>query len=112
MTRALFICGKARKRSPTAADIVAEWDGFETDFAGLSRDVDEGLFAEQVVGDDVIAMMEVRQKKRLTALFGVLLGQKRVVVLGIPDRFEYMEPALVALLKPKLQKVFDRRIRG
>jgi len=43
MTNALFICGKARMRSTTAADISARWDGIEADFAGLSNDADEHL---------------------------------------------------------------------
>ncbi len=36
------------------------------------------------------------------ALFGPLLKDKRVVSLGVPDRFAYMQPELVALLSQKL----------
>jgi predicted protein tyrosine phosphatase len=41
MLRALFLCGKARIRSPTAADLAARLGGMEVDFAGLSEDADE-----------------------------------------------------------------------
>lgn len=105
MTRVLFVCGKARMRSPTAAQVVAGWAGIEADYAGLSRDADEMLSAEQVDWADVICVMERRQKKRLGDLFGSRLKDKRVVVLGVPDDFAFMEPALVERLRPKLREV-------
>lgn len=92
-------------RSPTAADVVAAWDGFTTDFAGLSNDADEKLSLDHIEWADTIIVMEQRQKKRLTALFGIALGQKRVVVLGVPDKFDYMQPELVTLLDQKLRNV-------
>ncbi len=103
MTRALFICGKARMRSPTAADICANRTGVETDFAGLSNDADEKLSSEHIEWADVIYVMEQRQKKRLISLFGSMLKTKRVVCLNVPDRFDYMQPELVALLREKLR---------
>lgn len=102
MTHALFICGKARMRSPTAADLVAGW-GVQADFAGLSHDADEMLSSEHIERADVIYVMEARQKKRLSALFGALLKDKRVVNLAIPDNYAYMQPELVVLLEQKLR---------
>lgn len=92
-------------RSPTAADIVANWPGFATDFAGLSRDADEQLSSDHIAWADVIAVMERRQKTKLNAAFGRYLAGKRVVVLDIPDRYGYMDPALVDRLTPVLQRV-------
>ena len=102
MTNVLFICGKARMRSPTAADLVLGWGG-NADFAGLSHDADEKVSSEHIDWADVIYVMEARQKKRLNALFGPLLRDKRVVSLGVPDRFAYMQPELVELLSQKLE---------
>jgi len=48
MANILFICGKARKRSPTAAAVAAERLGTPTDFAGLSADADEHVSTEQL----------------------------------------------------------------
>ena len=93
-------------RSPTAADIVASWDGVESDFAGLSNDADEKLSSEQIDWADVIVVMETRQKKRLTGLFASRLAHKRVMVLGIPDRYTFMQPELVRLMTPKLQLIW------
>lgn len=47
MTNALFICGKAHMRSPTAADIVLGWGG-SADFAGVSHDADEKVSSEHI----------------------------------------------------------------
>lgn len=103
MTNALFICGKARMRSPTAADIAAQLPGVASDFAGLSNDADEKLSREQLGWADVIFVMEARHAKRLKSLFPTALRAKRVIVLNIPDRFAYMDPDLIALLTPKLR---------
>lgn len=105
MKHVLFICGKARMRSPTAANIVASWPGFATDFAGLSKDADEQISSEHIEWADIIAVMERRQKTRLGTMFGAYLADKRVVVLNIPDRFDYMEPALIDRLTPVLERV-------
>jgi len=105
MTRALFICGKARMRSPTAADIVADWESVQSDFAGVSHDADEKISSEHIEWADVIYVMESRQKKRLLALFGPLLKAKRVVNLAIPDVYSYMQPELVTLLTQKLRSL-------
>jgi predicted protein tyrosine phosphatase len=102
---ALFICGKARMRSPTAAAIVAQWDGITTDFAGLSNDADEPIGPEQLAWADVICVMEARQAKRLKSLFPTHLHGKRIVVLNIPDTYGFMEDALIARLTPILRKV-------
>jgi predicted protein tyrosine phosphatase len=108
MTNALFICGKARMRSPTAADLAARMDGINADFAGLSADADERVSREHIDWADVILVMERRQKARLNQLFADRIGARRVVCLNIPDRFGYMEDALVALLQPALDRALRR----
>lgn len=94
-------------RSPTAADMVASWPGYETDFAGLSKDADELLSSEHLDWADIIVVMEKRQKSTLSCQFGAHLAAKRVVVLGVADKYAYMEPALQAILKPKLRKILQ-----
>jgi predicted protein tyrosine phosphatase len=105
MVYVLFICGKARRRSPTAADMASRIPGVEADFAGLSADADERLTAEQIDRADVVAVMERRQLARLKRQFGPRLGRARIVCLDVPDRYAYMEPALVARLQPRLDRI-------
>ena len=47
--------------------------------------------------------MEGVHRKRLMSAFGALLQHKRLVVLGIRDRYAYMEPELIEILKSKVR---------
>ncbi len=109
MTRILFICGKARMRSPTAAQIVGEIDGVETDFAGLSQDADERLSPEQLDWADLVVVMEKRQLARLKRPFKAALKGKRVVSLDIPDRYSFMQAELVARIRQQLPRLGVQR---
>lgn len=99
MKRLLFICGRGRLRSPTAAEVFAEYTNLETDFAGVNRDADVPVDPDQIVWADQIVVMETAQKNRLTRLFPDLIGGKKVSVLGIPDDYRFGEAALVRRLK-------------
>jgi len=46
--------------------------------------------------------MEKAYKARLSARVKAQLGGKRVVCLGIPDNYRFMEPALVKLLQTRV----------
>jgi predicted protein tyrosine phosphatase len=95
----LFVCSRNRLRSPTAEVVFADHPGVSTDSAGLADDAEVFLTAEQVEWADVILVMEAVHRSRLNRRFGKLLAGKRVVVLNIPDRYDYMDPELVELLR-------------
>lgn len=103
MKRVLFLCGKARMRSPTAAAITADWPNIETDYAGLSNDADEPISLDHIEWADEIYVMERRQKQCLNTLFGKHLKSKPIHVLNIPDIYAFMEPALIERLKTRLR---------
>ena len=105
MTNILFICGKARRRSPTAAAVAAQHLGQLTDFAGLSADADERIDPEQLAWADTIAVMEKAQLSRLKRQLGRHLKDKRLVCLDIPDNFEFMQPELVELVTSRLARI-------
>ncbi len=101
LRRALFLCGKNRRRSPTAEQLFSTWPGVEVASAGLSDDADTPVSGELLEWADLIFVMERAQKTRLTRRFGRHLNRQRVICLGIPDDFDYMEPALVEILLAK-----------
>jgi predicted protein tyrosine phosphatase len=101
----LFICGKARQRSPTADQIFANTPGWETDSAGLSADADVPLSAEQVEWATHIAVMEKRQLTRLRKAFPKLVSGRKLVLLDIPDTYAFMQPELIELLKQRIIRV-------
>jgi predicted protein tyrosine phosphatase len=101
----LFVCGRGRQRSPTAEQIFAERRDLETASAGISSDADIPLTSELVEWADVIFVMEKAQRTKLQKRFRASLKSKRVVCLDIPDRYAFMDPALVRLLEAKVSRL-------
>jgi predicted protein tyrosine phosphatase len=96
----LFLCSRNRLRSPTAEAIFASC-GTKTDSAGLSPDAEVILSPDQIEWADLILVMEKIHLARLNRDYGRYLKSKRVVVLGIPDRYDFMDPALIAVLEER-----------
>ncbi|GGD77772.1 low molecular weight protein tyrosine phosphatase family protein [Croceicoccus mobilis] len=99
----LFVCGRNRWRSPTAEAIFAGRGGLLTMSAGLSPDAEVPIDADLVSWADRIFVMERSQLRKLKRQFGALLAERRVVSLDIPDRYRFMEPALVDQLERKMR---------
>ena len=102
MQHVLFICSQNKLRSPTAEAVFAEMPGTDVDSAGLNNDAVVPLSPEQVAWADVIFVMERTHREKLSRKFKRHLHGQRVIVLGIPDNYAYMDPALVELLKKKV----------
>jgi predicted protein tyrosine phosphatase len=100
--KVLFICSQNKLRSPTAEAIFSEYEGLEVDSAGLDRDAEIPLSSEAIEWADVIFVMEKCHRSKLSKQFQPWLKNKRVICLDIPDEYEYMEPALIELLKKKV----------
>ncbi|UUY07955.1 low molecular weight protein tyrosine phosphatase family protein [Pseudomonas sp. J452] len=102
MPRVLFICSRNRLRSPTAEQVFASWPGVQSDSAGLSPDAEQVLSLEQVQWAELIFVMEAVHGRRLKQRFAAALKGKRVICLGIPDDYQYMQTELVRLLEQKV----------
>lgn len=99
--RILFLCSQNKLRSPTAEAVFAGHPTVDVDSAGLNNDAEVPLSEEQVEWADLILVMESTHRNRLNRKFGKSLAGKRVVVLNIPDDYDYMDPVLVDLLKKR-----------
>ena len=97
--RILFVCSQNKLRSPTAEAVFSGYPGVEVDSAGLNHDAVVSISPEQIEWADLILVMEKSHRNRLTRRFRKNLIGKRVVVLNIPDDFNYMDPELVELIK-------------
>ncbi len=102
MKHVLFLCSRNRLRSPTAEQVFAEWPGVETASAGLSNDAEQLVTVELLEWADLIVVMEPVHREKLTARWRPHLRRARVVCLDIPDDYEFMDPALVALLQVRV----------
>ena len=97
--RILFLCSRNKLRSPTAEAIFSDRNDIEVDSAGLNSDAVVLLSADQVEWADLIVVMESRHREKLNRNYRSALAGKRIVVLNIPDDYDYMDPELIELLK-------------
>jgi len=99
----LFICGKNRKRSPTAEEIFSDWPGVEVTSAGLDNDADNRCTPELVEWADMIFVMERSHKEKLSRGFKKQL-KARVICLDIADEYKFMDPKLVELFRKTVSR--------
>lgn len=104
MQRILFVCSQNKLRSPTAEQVFGGRDDLEVASAGLNHDAEQPLGAELVEWAQLIFVMEKAQRRKLQQKFRPQLRGKRVVCLDIPDDYDYMAPALVALLQARVPR--------
>jgi predicted protein tyrosine phosphatase len=108
MTKILFICGKNRRRSPSAEEIFAGMDGIDVSSAGTSVDARCQISADLLEWADRVFVMEESQRRYLKAHFAQRLRDKKIVCLNIPDRYGYMQPELVTVLRAKVLPLLRR----
>jgi predicted protein tyrosine phosphatase len=105
--RILFVCTANRLRSPTAAAVFADDPGLEVRSAGLDAACPRPLTAELVAWADRLFAMEQRHRSAIKRRFREQFGGTPVIVLGIPDEYEFMQPELIALLKERVPQFLD-----
>jgi predicted protein tyrosine phosphatase len=100
----LFVCSQNRLRSPTAEQMFSKRENLEVDSAGTNHDAMNPVTPELIEWANVIFVMEREHRRKLQKRFGPALKTTRVVCLDIPDKYEFMEPALVLELERKLAR--------
>jgi predicted protein tyrosine phosphatase len=94
----LFVCSRNQLRSPTGEKVFAASERFETRSRGLRASARRQLTADDVEWADVIFVMESEHKRELLRQFRDAANGRRLIVLDIPDEYEFMDPELVALI--------------
>jgi predicted protein tyrosine phosphatase len=102
LTTILFVCGKNRRRSPTAEEIFAGMDGIEGSSAGISVEAECPVSADLLQWAGRVFVMEQRQRRYLQAHFASVLKDKKIICLNIPDIYLYMQPELVEMLRKRV----------
>lgn len=104
MKNVLFVCSQNKLRSPTAEQVFSDWPGVETASAGTNNDSENPLSSELVEWADIIFVMERTHRTKLQTRYRAAMKKARLICLDIPDDYEFMEPALVELLKAKVAR--------
>lgn len=98
----LFICSQNRLRSPTAEQIFSSRADIEVSSAGLDDSCGNPVTPEVVEWADIIFVMERSHRNKLQKRFKPHLKRARVIVLNIPDDYEFMDPVLIRLLEARV----------
>jgi predicted protein tyrosine phosphatase len=99
----LFVCSRNRLRSPTAEAIFSSLPDVEATSAGTSADADNPISSDLIAWSDIIFVMEEVHRQRLKERFQPMLKTKKLIVLGIPDKYDYMDSELIKVLKAKVR---------
>ncbi len=95
--RVLFVCGRNRRRSPTAELIFRSDPRISVRSAGTSESSKRRLTKKDLVWADLVLVMERKYAARIRAM---VPGESLPPIksLDIPDEHEFMAPDLINLL--------------
>lgn len=105
--RILFVCSMNKLRSPTAEGVFATLGDIEVDSAGTAHDAHNPLTPENVAWATHIVCMEDEHASHVRRRYKAYL-KAQVIVLNIPDEYDYMDSALIW----KLDKTMARWYKG
>ena len=98
--KVLCVCSAGLLRSPTAANALHSEYGYNTRAVGVAEDY--ALVPMDIVHihwADELVFVEQKVYDQAWSEFKDVLKDKKVVVLAIPDNFEWNDPELVAIIK-------------
>lgn len=104
--KVLCVCSAGLLRSPTAAEVLSRPPfNFNTRSAGAVQDyalihADAALIAW---ADEIVCM----QEDHVEWIDKKAIGEKPVIVLGIPDSFQFRDPELVTMIAERYQAATD-----
>lgn len=92
----LFVCSRNQWRSPTAEVIFKNSDEHNARSAGTADSARVRLNEAMLEWADIIFVMEQKHKRIIRERFPI---QKEIIVLDIPDEYQYMDEELVEMIK-------------
>ena len=104
MLHLLFICSRNQWRSPTAEKIYNRIPGISVRSAGTEPSARVRLTQSMLDAADMIFVMEHKHKKRIMQMFDT---DREIIVLDIPDEYQYMDEELIAMIKETVDAYID-----
>ncbi|MFP4065886.1 MAG: hypothetical protein ACLFS5_00120 [Spirochaetaceae bacterium] len=101
--KVLFVCTANQQRSPTAEHLYSDDPRFEARSAGTHTLANRQVSRDLVRWADLIVVMEEHHARTIRAAFRGELRNTPMLVLGIPDVYQYMEPALQREIRERFE---------
>jgi predicted protein tyrosine phosphatase len=98
----LFICTINRMRSCTAETVYGTNPAFKVKSAGIAPTAPTQITPELLRWADKVFVMENLHRAFITEKFPDIDLTRKLIVLGIPDFYYYMEPELIDLIRAKV----------
>ena len=99
--RVLFICHYNRKRSATAERLFGKDPSLDVRSAGTSEDALVRINRRMLDWADIVFTMDDEQRRDLERLFPGHPVLSRLICLDIQDRYDFLDPELVTLLRER-----------
>ena len=99
----LFVCTANQQRSPTAEELYRNDRRFNVRSAGTSTLSRQPVSRELLEWADLVVVMEERHAHAIGERFPGEAAKARMVVLGIPDVFQYMDSTLQREIRERFE---------
>jgi predicted protein tyrosine phosphatase len=103
----LFVCSMNKWRSRTAETIFRNNQKHHIKSAGTDNDARIKITEKLIDWADLIFVMEKRHRERLQEKFGSVTDAKEIIILDIPDDYQYMDPELIEILEISVTPYLD-----
>lgn len=104
----LFVCTANQMRSRTAEEIYKDDPRFEVASAGTAWFAETRVDEHNLSRADIIVVMEQHHKKTIRQEFPHIAKEKTILVLDIPDIYQFMDMTLMRDLKTKFEYIYSR----
>jgi predicted protein tyrosine phosphatase len=104
MKNLLFVCSENHLRSPTAEAVFSEYPEVNAISAGTNRDAETAVTGDLIEWADAVLVMERSHRDKIAKKYQQPLKGKKLSVLDIPDKYEYMDKELIKILKVKVPR--------
>lgn len=104
----LFVCSRNQWRSPTAEQVFRRGYAISVRSAGTASSAKRVISAQDLTWADLVCVMEHKHKQRICAALPRLVQFKTIVVLDIPDDYQYMDDELIELLKTSVTPLISQ----
>jgi len=98
----LFVCSRNKWRSATAETIYKNHPVHQIRSAGTEPSARIKINAKLILWADLIFVMEKKHKKRISEKYGPELIDKTLIILDIPDEYQYMDQELIDEIDSKV----------
>ncbi|WP_293784103.1 protein tyrosine phosphatase [uncultured Pedobacter sp.] len=105
----LFVCSRNKWRSATAETMYKNHPGQQVRSAGTEPSARIKINAKMIEWADVIFVMEKKHKQRITDRFPQEVYEKEIIILDIPDDYQYMDKELIEEIDSKVAPYLSER---